>query len=114
MLFQAAATSVELPKSTKVAALKVALDSTGANLLPWSKHLLLLFEFVSCLRNYTVASSLENCEFNSDTSSLNLNLNPEANTSFSTLKNGPSKNNDSQSASAANSPKPDTCYELCV
>ncbi|KAJ9068607.1 hypothetical protein DSO57_1026865 [Entomophthora muscae] len=111
-LFQAAATSVALPKSVKVAALKVALDSTGTDLPPWSEPLLLLSELVSLLHNYTVASSLDNCKFNLDSSSLNLTLNPKANNLVSTLKKGPSKNIDSQSTSAVNSPKPATCYEL--
>ncbi|KAJ9071986.1 hypothetical protein DSO57_1031808 [Entomophthora muscae] len=56
-LFQEAAQNVTLPKSAKLAALKVVLDSTGADLSPWSKPVGLLQDLIWQLRNYTMSKT---------------------------------------------------------
>ncbi|KAJ9088677.1 hypothetical protein DSO57_1020730 [Entomophthora muscae] len=56
-LFQAAAAEVLLPDPAKLAALKVALDLTGANLPPWSKPALLLSDLIQRLQSFTSSSN---------------------------------------------------------
>ncbi|KAJ9075032.1 hypothetical protein DSO57_1000316 [Entomophthora muscae] len=52
MLFQAAAAKVSLPKLAKLAALKVALNSTDADLPPWSEPVASLQDLISRLQNF--------------------------------------------------------------
>ncbi|KAJ9074200.1 hypothetical protein DSO57_1008728 [Entomophthora muscae] len=93
-LFQEAAQNLTLPKSAKLAALKVALDLTGADLLPWSKPVGLLQDLIWQLHNYTTSK-----------------INPlsEPNLSHSTLKSpNPNNLNEAHSLelSLQNSPAP--------
>ncbi|KAJ9084839.1 hypothetical protein DSO57_1019906 [Entomophthora muscae] len=56
-LFQAAAAKVSLPELAKLAALKVALNSTGANLPSWSEPITSLQELILRLQNFTLNHS---------------------------------------------------------
>ncbi|KAJ9078542.1 hypothetical protein DSO57_1005688 [Entomophthora muscae] len=55
--FQKVATNVTLSKLAKVAALKVVLDLTGADLLPCSDHTITLNDLIEQLQAYALGSS---------------------------------------------------------
>ncbi|KAJ9087823.1 hypothetical protein DSO57_1029228 [Entomophthora muscae] len=62
MSFQDTASRVSLPESAKLATLKVALDSTGADLPPWSEPAGSLQDLIWRLCNYTTGKSIQSTD----------------------------------------------------